>query len=496
MKRATAVFIFLAAALLVYVGGAGVLWYFEPANRAAFSWYEYPLAAAALGLLIFLAASARSPFAQVSARAFMAGALLLFLCTRLLWVLLVPTQPVNDFLVLHNLAGTLSAGQPIGGIGSGGNWPIFMYAWGYSLLLGGFYAVFGKAVLVAKLLNVALGACTLLAIYGWVRQLASERIGRVSAAFFLAWPTQITMTNVVAAEHVSLAAVAAAFWLLPAGLRELDPDADAVKRPWTRTLAAGALLGVAYLTRFPMLVALIASLMTLVVAHGFSRRLLIDASAAVAGFLAINVAFAVILATVYQVRLPGRSVAGNLLVGVNPASGGAWNAEDSAKLVAFPTFEAANAWAMEESMRRIRASPGGTVRLMVKKAARFWRTDEYGLWWGVETSVPPEAAAHYLRLLYHVTSFYHSGMLVLGAIGGVWLAFGGPRQPGLNLVVLPLIGGTLLHSLLEVQTRYHYPFEPILFVLAAAGAVRLFGGGTVPQGGASQPEGYRRPEVR
>ena len=492
MQRATAVFILLTAALLVYVAGAGVLWYFEPANRAAFAGYEFVLAAAGFGLLLYLL-SDRSPFSRESEPAFLASAVLFFLATRLLWVFLVPTQPVNDFLVLHNLAGTLSAGQSVAGIGSGGNWPIFMYAWGYSLLLGGFYAVFGKAVLIAKLLNVTLGLCTLLGMYGCVRRLISERVARASAAFFLAWPTQMTMTNIVAAEHVSLAATAAALWLLSSQLHGPDAPPAATKRPWIRLLAAGALLAVAYLSRFPMLVAFIAAVMTLVIARGFTRRLLVDAGAVVAGFLVMNVAFTVILATVYDVRLPGRSVAGNLLVGVNTASGGSWNAEDSAKLVAFPTFEAANAWAMEESMRRIRAAPGATAKLVVKKAAKFWRTDEYGVWWGVETSVPPEASAPYLRPLYHVTALFHSGILVLAAIGAVGLAASAMRGPGLNLIVLPLIGGTLLHSVLEVQTRYHYPFEPILFVLAAIGATRLFKRRAMP---GPETEGYQRPEVR
>ena len=463
-SRATTLFVILTATLLVYVAADGAWWFVLPANRAVFQWFEFPLAAAAFAGLLWLVSSQRSPFSHVPTRAFAAGALLFFLTTRLFWVAFVPTQPVNDFQVLHDLAGTLSRGEPVGRIGSG-HWAIFMYTWGYALILGGLYAIFGKAVLVAQLFNVGLGAATLASLYAWVRELLDDRIARVAAVLFLCWPTQMIFTNVVASEHVSLAAAVVALRLLSTAVGGRARRTGA--RHWTRLAVIGALLAVAYLTRFPLLVGLIAAVMTIAIARGFSRQFAADAGALLAGFVLLNFLYVGILATVYEVRLPGRSIAGNLLVGVNPASDGAWNAEDHARLVAFPTFDAANAWAMEESLRRIRSAPAATTRLIVKKAALYWATDTYAVWWGIEASVQGGAALPYFRPVYHAVALFHLGILILAAAGAVWFAVFHEHRTAFNLILLPILGSTALHSVLEVQTRYHYPFEPLLFVLAA-----------------------------
>lgn len=479
LHAATRLFVIVCGVILIYAGAATIWAFISPAPPTTYRGYAYVIAALLVAAFTFLLGSPRSPVLRPAPRVFLLIALAVFVLTRVAWIALVPTAPVNDFLVLHNLAGTLSAGNPIPRIADRGNWPIFMYTWGYCLVLGGVYALFGKVVLVGQLFNVAMGATTLWASYTFTRLVATERIARGVAVLFLCWPAQIMFTNVIAAEHLALAAASIALLLVARVIHRRTSSSHVQYVSALTLVVAGTLLAVAYLSRFPLLVLLVAVVIALVVALGLTRRAAVAITLVVASFVAVNVGYRAVLRHVYQVNLPSRSMAGNLVVGINVDAGGGWNEPDWRTLISFPTMERASDWAIGESLRRIRERPLGILGLMVRKTAVYWRTDDYGVLWGVERSVPADRAAPYLARLYLASGLFHVAVMTLATCGAIVLMWRHARVgASLNLILLPLIGGTLLHSLLEVQSRYHFVFEPLLFVMTAIGAAVLSGHGS------------------
>lgn len=466
LEWATSLFVLMTALLSLYVTARSFWWFVKTGRWDDITGYEYLLGVFVALLLVILLGIDRSPLQRIPQKAFVAGILLAFFISRILWVLLVPSDAVDDFKVLFNLAVTFSAGKPLPGFGSGQDWPIFMYAFAYPLVLGWIFALFGNTLLVAKVFNVVAGTVTILALYQWIRCVTNEKVARASVVLFLLWPTQLIYTSVTAAEHLSLMATAIGLWLFCSAMQK--PERRGLKMLFT-----GALLALAYLARFPLLVVMIACVITLIVARRFTRRLLVEGVFLLAGFLAFNIAFSGILSSVYQIELPDRSMAGNLLVGMNLKSGGGYNNEDALMYISFPNMDKANEWALQKSLERLDKKPKAIIRLFIRKAAYLWRDDEYAVFWGLKKGLPSKTIKPYLPRLYNSVLIYHYIILLFSLIGAVWLVVKNWRQPGINTICLPILGSTMLHSVLELQTRYHYPFEPMLFVLAALGMLAL-----------------------
>jgi hypothetical protein len=231
-----------------------------------------------------------------------------------------------------------------------------------------------------------------------------------------------------------------------------------VKRHAGWAAAAGGVAGLLILSRPPMLLAL--GTMTLFLA--FSRR----------GSIKLGAAFAVVLALVY-LPWPVRNIAVHgVLIPFTGDGGqalfeGTWipgDARTMGELRKMPDFRA-----IEERMRvlppvarykewqrlasaQIAAEPAGQVRLVVRKALRFWVfLDPYG--W--RPSMKTAAAAIVL--------------LPLAIVGG-WRA---RRMLVGQLAAIMILAVWAFHALVYSELRYNYSVLTLTIVLAGIGAATL-----------------------
>jgi hypothetical protein len=158
--------------------------------------------------------------------------------------------------------------------------------------------------------------------------------------------------------------------------------------------------------------------------------------------------------------------------GNNPnATGSSWTVDGKTMLeVADPVFQA-QVTAADEAQRMtlyraaaldfVRADPGATARLYLTKLAAFWWASPstgllYPAWW--------------------VTT-YGAYYLVIAACSAIGLVVGLRSQrarAGVVLILLVLALVSLTQSLFYVEGRHRWGVEPLMLVLAGAGALALW----------------------
>lgn len=354
---------------------------------------------------------------------------------------------ISDFLDYHNLAV---------GVANGGPWLQEGRPMGWPLILGAAYALFGPHPWLGEALNVAFALLGGVALWALVRPLAGPAAAALALAAYVLWPQHAQMTAVVGTEIV----YATFFLAAGAALVRARPEALG----WA--LAAGALTGLAQWVRPTTLALVPAALLGLWLVGRRPRVVAALAGLYLAGLL-------VVLAPVaeWNHRVQGKwslstSAYGgwSLLVGMNQRHMGMWNVDDAATAERLGGLKAVDAYARAEGIRRMTSDPVGTARLVAVKFPVMWAMEGDGTYWTLGTRQPPDPRTPVdMALLTLLAQAFYAGVAVLAARA--------LRLRELALGWAPLFGGLLtlaaVHSLLEVQGRYHFYWTPLLIALAA-----------------------------
>jgi len=147
----------------------------------------------------------------------MAGALIIALALRILWLSFVDPTPSSDGRAYYEIGYTLSQGF---GYREDGNpnapfsacWPI-----GYPFFLSLIFRIFGDSIQIAKVVNLVLDMCNLLLVYWIAKEEFNSRIaGRLSILPLIAFPGQIAFLTLLYNEvfFTFLILLGVALWIL------------------------------------------------------------------------------------------------------------------------------------------------------------------------------------------------------------------------------------------------------------------------------------------
>ena len=420
--------------------------------RNILPWYYYLLVLCAIAAWQIIMSRFRFPLEWPSRKCFLLILVIAFILSRLTWILLIPTLPVSDFATFDGLARSISTGKQIN--------QVVLNSLGYPALLGCLYAVFGIDLLVAKVMNITLGALSLLLLYYFTYSIACERVARLAAVLFLIWPTQLAFTSVLASEHLALTLMLAGFYILAK---------DGELRKLRFILWAGILVGLAYVTRPFSIVALIAAIGFILTGQSRFARKTLQIGVVIFGFLTITYLFSGAMAFFYKVRTIGFPYQ-VLLMGTNFDSEGRYNIPDSIKLKSYPTLDEAHKYAFQESIRRISSRPAAFAILILKKIRHLWGDDSYGVYWGIQKLDEP---IHILQTergkayLYRGCHTYFIFLMMLAVIGCYRLCRHNEQQSGGIILSLLIIGGAGVVAIMETQSRYHYVLMPAILIYGA-----------------------------
>lgn len=356
----------------------------------------------------------------------------LFFLSRLLWILLVPTEPASDFATYYRFGGIFSSFSPLSFAVESQSTNMTMQPWGYPFVLAVAFAIAGQSVLIAKLLNVVVGVATLILLWRLAHKLAGKTIAFVTSLLFLCWPAQLMFTSVLASEHLALLMILAGFLSLLS----------------RRLGLAGIFIALAATFRLPCAVAL----PTMALGAQPIRRLFYSA-----GFFFL--AFALYIGLMYAIYREAPISRGgfNLMLGANYEAGGRWNTEDSAM---YATFTSPDRDARAVAWERIKSSPPRYFVLMLEKILTLWSTEDFAANW---SSVSNPTVRTVSNIYYYI--------LLATALMGLVVA----KEIRRKLLPLATYAGlvSILHSIAVTDPRYHYVAMPAVLLASAWGLVAL-----------------------
>jgi 4-amino-4-deoxy-L-arabinose transferase-like glycosyltransferase len=424
---------------------------------------------------------------------------------RYVWIRLVETTPMWDFARYLHYAQSIVAGDP-GAIADIRG--VFPHLTGYPLILSIVMRLFGTEAAVARWFNLFCTIAAVLLLYELGKSAFSPRVGRGAALLFALWPGQIFYSSVIAAEHLFVMLLLASLVRFTAALQREADKSPLLRRlsphfyhrlspaAWGISFAAGAVLAVSHIIRPVASLLVPAFIIYLIIAplhpqdmiirmtpksKAYWKQILIRRGPLfvmiLAGFfLTLNV-----LNAVYEpvVKVPlGKAAAGfNLYVGTNQESRGMWNAEDWEIIEAYDyDFDRVHSEAWNRGVERIQEDYLDFLLLAERKYSIQWSVSEYGFYWGMldterVTAVSLWAERNRQELQVVSQVFYLSLMWLI--LIGLWKTRRYQVATFNTFIAILFFGFIAMHTLIEVQSRYHHSLVPLFMLSAAYGASHI-----------------------
>jgi 4-amino-4-deoxy-L-arabinose transferase-like glycosyltransferase len=399
-----------------------------------------------------------------------AGLAGLALLLRVAFVLAVERDgfPLNDTLFYNNVAAALAEGR---GFTAFDGVPTAQWPPAFPFLLSIVYRITGPEALAGELANAVLGALCVAALYALAHRVFGRREAIVAAAALALLPGQILWTDVLLAETL-YTLVLTLFFLLVA---YLPP------RPWT-VVALGLAIGLATLTRGEGLL-LIPAVLAIWWPELPRRRLLLN-GAALAMVAVLTVLPWTIRNTVAMDAFVPLSTNSSttLWSGHNPGATGSQNYAPPELLAGIPSEGKEREIEEGRLLRRealeyMVGHPARELELIPLKLVNLMRGDSWALEWvNDDRGQARPLSDKWASVLRVAADFGWYGLLAatLAALVVLW------RELWRNRVtrgVIALFGGSLVlfGFVYYGNYRYRVPLEPLMLLIAAPLAVRVWG---------------------
>jgi len=377
----------------------------------------------------------------------------LALALRLLYVLALapegfhgPDAPLYDRIAWRLITeGRYVAEDHLGGM-SYATRPVL-----FPFVLAGIYAVFGRGFLAVRLFHCLLGALTCGVTYSLGREIGGRRTGAFAGIGAALFPQLIYYCGTLTTETLCVFLTTCGIYLAMRAYRR-----EAGLWWWA---AAGAMLGLAGLTRSAMLGLVPVVCLWLVVVAKRRRAALARAALMAAAAAAVISPWVIRNYAVLGEFVPATTEGGyTFWVTSNPKATGGGHCflpDNMAPFFGLNEVEADRLF-YRMGLRFARENPGRFVQLLGAKFVRFWRpwphADEVGIGVAIVGGV----------------SFVP---VLLLAAAGVALAW--DRRRELSLLYVQIGYTTVVYCVYMAVTRYRAPLMPALLVLASMAAVRI-----------------------
>jgi hypothetical protein len=379
---------------------------------------------------------------------------------RLAWIKYLPTLPVSDFASVLEFANALARDFAAT---DARQWYSLSPGASILLSLGLRFGIASPADTARVMTAVMTGLIPLIPVIGW-RGIAPYRVRATTGLLLAVWPGQVFFSGVLAQDNWAILPTVAL------GVLACRTLADGRARP----IASAALLGLAFLMRQEMLVALAPlALAGAGLVPPQSRR-----SRLVAGFGA-TLAAVLLLVAAHRYAGSGRfaltTTHGSLatLCSAIPGSSWAYNASPYSYLETFAPGREKSEVAFGLVKQELRRRPlYHSVRAFYFTFAPVFRSSRESMYWSLGAHVLPDAKrGEGARVLAALRSPLTGEMLVV-----VWAGFAAllvalaSRNTALLLLALAVALKVGVHALTVNQPRYIYPVTALILLAAPLAA--------------------------
>lgn len=411
-------------------------------------------------------------------------------CLRVWIIRIIPMDMESDFLYYYNIAvalvnDTLEQSGQIDYLAMSPN------GFGYPYLLSRIMILFGTTSdTVCYVTMTVAQMLTTFFCYRIARKLNGRVSGLLALVIVAFWPSQILYSDFNGTEAVSTCLLYLGVLLFVHIVNDLDEHANRPIWTYVSHILLGVLLELSAALRPVATIFLIAAVLCLLpsriklkykdynnvplctrfLSKGWLRALVILASY----MICTNVVNANIAFTLDRdIGGGGVTYGYSLATGLNRDTAGGYSEEVSQlmKDVYYETGSSAEAGKvmLDRAMETIRDYPIEVLNLFFVKYDTLWANDDYGVSSNIHSlnaqGKLTQAWDDWLsgQKMFH--NFYYFTFVVFSAIAAIYLWK--EKSNVAQVLVLFFVGAIALHSLIEVQNRYHYYMLQTFAILAA-----------------------------
>jgi hypothetical protein len=382
-------------------------------------------------------------------------------CIKLIWVLRYKIMPEADYKTFFDTAALLSRNFVI----HDNYAALFPHIMGYSLFLSVFFKVLGAHYIIAPVLNVCLSALSMALIYYICAEVGGRGMAVTASLLWIISPSQ-TIYNMLTLSEPLYCTILLMCWAVILFIYKRFSEVN------TKIIILASILLAFLFTIFNMTrpiapVAMIAFTLWLIFVDktkGAVKKavLILTVFVCYAGFSVLGTQYINLRLGEQAAAVPGYSV----YVGLNGASEGTWNAQDSALLDHYSALYGGSAVKAQRQMLSdaVTKIKNGTVdipRLLYNKYLIFMGDDSAAAYYA-RASLP-----HWDLLSTACNIFYF--FLIAVSVIGVLRAIEHRNRTPLVMICLYAPGLILAQMLVEVAIRYHYSIIPPILILASYG---------------------------
>jgi len=373
------------------------------------------------------------------------------------WLFAFPADVWADGITYHRLAIGLAHGA--GYIGEDGQ-PTAYYPIGYPLLLSFFYRVFGTSLMVGKVANVGMVLALMFVWYRIARNVWNEAAARTLLVLLVGSLSIVSYVSILFSEIAFLFFFSLA---ILGAVESLDGQFS-----FRRLLFFGIMTGIAALIRPVALL--------LPLAYGIASLRKEGGRRNIAAHVALLYALAILVLLPNIVRnfsvfgsfVPVSTNGGiNFWIGNNPGATGYYMSPAAAHLTGNEVEQSRQGYA--QGMEWITSHPGSAAVVFLKKFFHLYHRDDQGILFSIVRTVRAPAWTLAVAAIILDTIAYY--LIFLLAMGHVIRKrhFLSAAEYFFILLCLLMTG---FHLLYFGAHRFHFPVNPIIMGLAAAGIAR------------------------
>lgn len=377
---------------------------------------------------------------------------------RLIWILLIDTQPISDFDVMYNGAKDIVGGNKEALLNNR-YFISWVYQLGHTVYLAGLYKIFGGSLIAIKVVNVFISSLIVVVLYKTIRVLCSEMAARVGSLWYAVYIGSIGYTSVLTNQHLTtLLCYLALYFLITRFEKKYF------------FILIGILFGLAHIIRPEGTIVLFALLLFMIFKDfTFDKKNIINILKSLGIIIIVSIIIqlfssVLISSGITRYKYENRDPLWKFVTGLNYETTGMYSKDDDDILYYIDIGDEKRSIQREMIRERI-SNPKRLGVLMGKKFVTFWGGDDTSFSF---IYTDEETYNKYNDMSVRLEKVQYFIVILIMGVGILNMCKMRSFEKG-HLYLIILLGYVFAHLIIEIQVRYRYFIIPTLIVIAAYG---------------------------
>lgn len=383
---------------------------------------------------------------------------------RIIWVLIVDTQPISDFFIMQDAAIKIVEGNKVA-LNNDLYFSSWVYQFGFTTYLAALYKIFNGSLLAIKMVNVLIVSIIPVVIYKLVDKLISEKPARIAALGYSLYFPSIAYTSVLTNQHLATLLCYMSLYLVVVKFNKL----------WA-FIVIGILLGIGQIIRPEGYIILLAIFLFVVFKESkLDKKYFINLGKTIVIVAIVSVTtqfFSTYLINqgITKYEFGNRNPLWKFVEGLNYESNGSYSEEDNTLLYSIPAGEEKNNIEKKIIIERL-SEPKKVATLFAKKIIIFWGANDNSFNF---IYTDEKVYENYNAVSVIIEKLQYCTIIVLFAIG-VFSLYKKHSFGNGHLFLIVFLGYVFIYMIIEIQIRYRYTIIPLLIIVAAYGLEMIMG---------------------